>query len=118
MEGRGCIDKHRIPVRVQEHGCAYQAPGIFIYKLPFVKDQNVGIVAAQAIGIPSGLGLESLFGPLNFNEMLNFVFSENAVLNWFVECPGNCGPEAPYLLLCGGGVEDTTLCEKPFNCCD
>ncbi len=56
------VDEHRVAVVVQQHGRAHQRPGVLAHQLVLVQDQQVGVVAAQGVGVPGRLGPDALLG--------------------------------------------------------
>lgn len=98
MQERRGIDKSSVAIIISEHRRADDAPDLFVHQLEFVKNEFVGIIAAQGIRIPSGFCSNASFCSRQFKNMPSGVFVKYLLIDGVLKYPAGFNPEPVYLI--------------------
>src|SRR5262249_19184518 len=98
------VDERGIPVRVQQHWCSDDTPGVFIHELILIQDKIVSIVATERIRVKGCLGSDTDFGTGKLNQLAGRVFVDYAPIYGRLQGPFHLKPEAVNLFLRGDSI--------------
>ena len=112
VQGRRRVDKDGIPVIVKEHGRPNDPPGVLIHELEFIEDQQVRVITAQGIRVPTGLGPDLRTAAQHFDAVLKLVLVKASRINGPAKGLRNLIPEALDLLLRGHAIKNALAALK------
>ena len=104
------------PLLSSNIGAPTSSQAVSIHQLPFIENQEIGIIATQHIGIPSRLGPDALVRPGALNQVLRFVFGKDTSINETGEIGFRLPPELGNLLVRWCSIKDSPAFQEGRNC--